>query len=52
MKQYMCWIYHVATTIASKCPPNLLTQSSTMVYMVVYLVKAYYIMPTLVVNND
>jgi len=52
MKQYMFWIYHVATITVSKLPPNWLAQSYTMAYKVVYLVKAYSIPLTLVVNNN
>ncbi len=51
MKQYMCWIYIVATIIANKLPPNWFAQGHTMVYKVVNLVKAYSIPPTFVVNN-
>jgi len=28
VKQYMCWTYHVAATIASKLPPNKLAQTA------------------------
>jgi hypothetical protein len=52
MKQYMCWIYHVATITTSKLPPNWLAKGYTMAYKVVYLVKAYSIPPTFVVNNN
>jgi hypothetical protein len=52
MKQYMCWIYLVATIIANKLPPNWFAQGYTMAYKGVYLVKAYSIPPTFVMNND
>jgi hypothetical protein len=52
MKQYMCWTYCVANTITSKFPPNWLAQGYTMTCRVLYLVKAYSIPPTLVVNSD
>ncbi len=42
----------MATIIVSKLPPNWLVQSYTMAYKVVYLVKAYSIPLTLVVNNN
>ncbi len=37
MKQYMCWTYHVATSVAIKFPLNLFTQCYTISYKVVYL---------------
>jgi hypothetical protein len=52
IKQYMCWTYRVATTIASKLPPNWLAQGLTMAYRVYYLIKTYPIPHALVVNND
>jgi len=52
MKQYMCWTYHVATTITSKLPLDWFAQGYSMTYKVVYLVKAYSIRPTLVVNSN
>jgi hypothetical protein len=42
----------VATIATNKLPPNLLVQDYTMAYMVVYLVNAYYIPPTFVMNNN
>jgi hypothetical protein len=42
----------VATIPTNKLPPDWLVQDYTMAYMVVYLVKAYYIPPTLIVNNN
>ncbi len=44
--------YHVATIATNKLPPYWLVQGYTMVYMVVYLVKAHYIPPTFVLNNN
>ncbi len=52
MKQYMCWIYCVATIVTSKLPPDWLAQNYTMTCRVIYLVKANSIPPTLVVNSD
>jgi hypothetical protein len=52
MKQHMCWTYIMATTAASKLPPNWVTQGLTMVYKVAYLAKAYSIPHALVVNSD
>jgi hypothetical protein len=52
MKQYMCWTYHVATTITSKLPLDWFAQRCTMTYKVIYLVKTYSIRPTLVVNSN
>ncbi len=42
----------MATITTSEFPPNWLAQGYTMAYKVVYLVKAYSIPPTFVVNND
>ncbi len=42
----------MATTIASKLPPNWFTQGLTRAYRVYYLIKTYPIPPTLIVNND
>jgi len=42
----------MATTATSKLPLDWITQSPTMAYRYVYLLKVYSIPPTLVVNND
>jgi len=42
----------VATIVTNKLPPDWFSQGCTMVYKVVYLVKAYFIPPTFVVNSD
>jgi hypothetical protein len=42
----------VATIATNKLPPNSVVQDYTMIYMVVYLVKAYYIPSTFVANNN
>jgi hypothetical protein len=52
MEQYMCGTYCVATIVANKLPLDWFSQGCTMVYKVVYLVKAYFTPPTFVVNND
>ncbi len=52
MKQYMNCSFRMATVATSKLPPNLSKQGCNMVYWVTYLMKAYNIPPTLVVNND
>jgi hypothetical protein len=42
----------MATTTTSKLPLYWITQGPTMAHRYVYLLKAYSIPPTLVVNND
>jgi hypothetical protein len=42
----------MATIVANKLPPYWLFQGCTMVYKVVYLVKAYSTPPTFVVNTN
>ncbi len=48
----MNWSFRLATTVASKLPPNWSKQICYTTYQMTYLVKVYNILPTLVVNND
>ncbi len=51
MKQYMNWSFRMDTT-TNKLPSNWFKQRCNMAYRIAYLLKAYIIPPTLIVNND
>jgi hypothetical protein len=42
----------VATIVTNKLPPYWFSKGCTMVYKVVYLVRAYFTPPTFVVNKN
>jgi hypothetical protein len=42
----------MATTVASKLPPNWFKQGCNMAYQVVYLMKVYNIILTLIIKSD
>jgi hypothetical protein len=52
IKTYLNWSYRRATTASGKLPQDWESQGKLMAYRVAYLVKAYDILPALIINTD
>jgi hypothetical protein len=48
----MNWNFKTTTFVTNKLPTNWNLQGQNMGYRLVYFVKSYNILPTLVINND